>query len=649
MALVDVSEGAVETRWRDTALPVTRMRRQAQSALIGKCIQIAQRYNADYAIPLPGTSADTPSPALSPAIVAEAIDVPAIRASSTNPTILCPWLYDSDLSRKRATTRRKIIASTYHRSNFNLLKRRAYRQIAGYGFASLVVIPEEAKGRRDKMPLAKIAVRNALSTYADPHEPEQVDLPANVGFVHQISGSVLRQRYPRSREENHGVVPRAEQSQPAGELFDVLEWIDDDYVLIGIMGRSLEAQADPFREPMGQAQLLSWYPNRVGLVPAVVPQVITLDKLVSRLSHMIGKADLIAYLWQLDIEAMQRAIAPDRYVIAGDNEIPEIVSNAGRWMPGHTGEVNLLKGVHNVGQLSTNPDPNNLARIGQLTGNAKEETGLAGPSTGDSSGMAGALRTGKGIDSLMAASVDPMVAELQEVMGTSLTLLNEAIFATYAGYWPSQKFTVFSGWPSDRGMVEFTPTTDIEIKDNQVYYPLPGTDAYSQTVQLGQMVQAEMLSRDSSRRMHPWIDDADAEEKLLGVERIELLTWQALAQQASQGQLPPIDAASLIKHVRKGESIEDAIIAVQAEAQARQAGLQQDQQDAQQQAAAAQPGLSVPGMGAEAPPPAGGGDQNINHQTLMAALAQAPQNQAAQPGPSDQPRRVLAAALPSRV
>lgn len=639
------SPAAIETRWRDTALPVVRMRRQSQSALIGHCIQIANRYNAEYAIPLPGTASDSPHPILSPAIVAEAIDVPAIRASSVNPTILCPKVFDSPLGEKYAMQRRKILASTYHRSNFPLLKRRAYRQLAGYGFCSLVVIPEEK--HRDGHPLARIAVRNALTTYADPHEPEHIDLPINVGFIHQVSGSLLRQKYPRAREENGGIVPMAEKSQPAGELFDVLEWIDNDYVLIGIMGRSLQPQADPFRQPMGQAQLLSWYPNRIGLVPAIVPQVITLDKLISRLTHMIGKSDLIAYLWQLDIEAMQRAIAPDRYVIAADNEIAEITSHGGQWVAGTTGEVNLLKGVKAVGNLTMNPDPNNLARIGQLTANAKEETGLVGPTQGDSSGMAGALRTGRGIDSMLAASIDPKVAELQEIFGQSLSVLNEAIFATYKSMWPSHKFTVFSGWPSDRQVVEFVPEKAIETNFNQVFYPLPGTDAYAQTVQLGQLVQMEAISRDTMRRLHPWVDDADAEEELLGIERIELLTWQALAQQASQGALPPIDAAGLIREIRAGATIEQAIITVQAEAQKRQAGQAPPDQTPNEQAAAQQPGLGPPGQGAEQGPPAG--PPQLDHNTLQALLAAAPQNQGPQPGPSDQPRRILASALPGKV
>lgn len=618
MSAITYSEESAKARWQDTAVPVVRMRRQAQSVLIAQCIQIANRYNADFAIPVLGTDPDTPHPVLSPALINEAIDVPAIRASSTNPTILCPWLSETQIARDRATARRKILASTYYRSHWDRARRRFFRHIAGYAMGSVVVIPEE--DNRSGYPLARVALRNPLTTYADPQNPEDLDLPQDVGFVHQMSGSLLRAKYPRCREEYGGMVPPLEKGmQPAGEMWDVLEWCDDQYTLIGIMGRSYSPS--PLREPVGAPQLLSWYPNRCGLVAAICPTVVTLDKVVSRLTHMIGKSDLLAYLWELDIAQAQKAMAPDRYVIASEDAEPQIVSNGGRWVDGRTGEVNLLKGVHQVGELRGNPDPMNLQRMGALERNARQETGLVGPVGGETSGMSGSLRTGRGIDSLMSAAVDPAIAELQEIGANALTILNEAIFAVHEHYWPDRKFVVFSGWPGDRGMCEFTPSKDIDTHANLVFYPLPGTDAYAQTVQLSQMVQAEMMSRASARRMHPWIDDADAMEKELAEERIDSLSWQSIAQRASSGGIPPVDMANLYKLLKGGMSIEDAIIQADQDAQDRQAT-----QDAAGNptgvapgAPEAQVGLATPGEAAPAgvaqPPP------QVTPQSLLAALA----------------------------
>ncbi len=617
MSAVTYSEEAAKTRWQDTAVNVVRQRRSSQSVLIQQCIEVANRYNADFAIPVMGTEPDTAKPVLSPALINEAIDVPAIRAASTNPTILCPWLADTGAARDRSIARRKLLASTYYRSRWDRGRRRFFRHIAGYAMGSIVVIPEETT--REGYPLAKVALRNPLTTYADPQSPEDLDLPTDVGFVHQLSASKLRARYPRARAEYGGCIPPLEQGDPVGEMYDVLEWIDDQYVLIGVMGRSYSQDAR--REPMGDAQLLSWFPNRCGLVPAICPTIVTLDKLVSRLTHMIGKSDLLAYLIELDIAQSQKAMAPDRYAISDDDGVAEIVSNGGIWQDGRTGQINLLNHVKAIGELRGAPDPMNIQRQQYIERNARQETGLIGAVTGETSGYSGSLRTGRGIDSLMSAAVDPAIAELQEIGAGALTILNEAIFAVYKTYWPSRQFCVFSGWPGDRGMAKFTPNEDIDTTANMVYYPLPGTDAYAQTVQLSQMVQAEMLSKSSARRMHPWIDDADAEEKILAEERIDSLTWQALAQRAAQGGIPPIDAAELIKQIKAGEPIEQAIIKAETAAKERQAT-----EDAEGNPTAvapgspeAQPGLGTPGEGAEAgAAPA----QQLNAQMLMQALAQ---------------------------
>lgn len=619
MSAIIYQDESARKRWDDIAVPMTNQRRKQQSQLVQQCIQIANRYNADIAIPTLGTDSDTAQPVLSPALVNEAIDVPAIRASATNPQIMCPWLSDTGAARDRASNRRKILSSTYARSQWDRGRRRFFRHVAGYAMGSIVVIPDEET--RNGTPLARIALRNPLTTYADPQSPEEMDLPCDVGFVHQMSASKLRYKYPRCRAEYGGEVPALGQSDPVGEMYDVLEWIDDEYVLIGILGRSFST-SDPRREPMGNPQLLSWYPNRTGLVPAIVPTIITLDKIVSRLTHMIGKADLLAYLWELDIAQTQKAMAPDRYVIASDDGTPEIVSNGGVWQDGRTGNVNLLKDVKAVGELRGAPDPMNRARLADLERNARQETGLTGPVSGEASGMSGQLRTGRGIDSMMSASVDPAVAELQGIGANALTVLNEAIFAVYQTYWPDRKFVVFSGWAGDRGMCTFTPKADIDTRENLVYYPLPGTDEYAQTVQLSQMVQAELMSRAHARRLHPWIDDADAMERELAEERIDSLTWQALAERAAKGGIPPVDAAELIKQIKAGKSIEDAIVAADEAARARQAP-ESDASGVPQPppgpgAPEAQPGLGTPGEGSEAG--AAPAQQPMDVQSLLAAL-----------------------------
>ena len=44
--------------------------------------------------------------------------------------------------------RRKILAATYYRSRFQLLRRRFFRHLAGYAMGSLVIVPDDSPPRR---------------------------------------------------------------------------------------------------------------------------------------------------------------------------------------------------------------------------------------------------------------------------------------------------------------------------------------------------------------------------------------------------------------------------------------------------------------------------------------------------------------------
>ncbi|MHB1778020.1 MAG: hypothetical protein ACYCU7_18865, partial [Acidimicrobiales bacterium] len=116
------------------------------------------------------------------------------------------------------------------------------------------------------------------------------------------------------------------------------------------------------------------------------------------------------------------------------------------------------------------------------------------------------------------------------------------------------------------------------------------------------------------------------EERLIDVEQLSAAVFAGMQQQAAQGQLPINDAARVLQLLRRGERVEDAIMAAQKEAQQRQATQAPAPQPGQVAAPETQPGLAAPGQGAEQPPPTipppAAGQQNF--QKLAAALMAAP-------------------------
>ena len=97
------------------------------------------------------------------------------------------------------------------------------------------------------------------------------------------------------------------------------------------------------------------------------------------------------------------------------------------------------------------------------------------------------------------------------------------------------------------------------------------------------------------------VEDAEHEHDSVIAEGLEEALLTSLQQQASQGQIPPGDVARIAELVKSDRmELAAAIQKVQAEAQERQAEV------VPPDAPEAQPGIALPGAGAEATPGPGG-------------------------------------------
>lgn len=569
---------------------IMESRRQAQSPLIEKMIEVRDRYNGEWVVPMVGHDDETDLPPMTPALVADAIDHTALRAGTVQPAIYSPALDASKDTGKYsldfANRRRKALGYTWHKSNWKTYgARRAFRHLAGYATASLLVVPDF------DMECAKIKVRDPLSTYPEPKAAEDASAPANVGYIHGKSADWLAKNYPEAKE----ILKRGPTQD--GALWDVAEWVDGDEIVFVLLGpRSSIGQ---FMAPRNSffTELRRWK-NHAGMCTAYTPMRVSLDKIASHIANNVGIVDLMARLLALDIRATEKSIYPDRYIIGTPNGTPKIVG--GVWREGTSGEVNLLQDVQAIGETRGAPDPGNKQTINQLERNFSASAGLMAPQYGESRG---ALRTGRGIDALMGASVDPRIQELHEIMEVTLTNINEAVLETYKGYWPDKKYTVFSGWVGDVGMVEFTPSEHFETSENLVTYPIPGADVGMTTVNLGQLLGAEAISKRTFRVRHPWIPDADAEERQVLIETLEKAQQMSLMERATAGGIPPADLSKIKRMIKQGKDIDDAVEMIDRLAQERQAALAPAPEEGQAVAPELMPGLANPGEGAEMQPP----------------------------------------------
>ena len=581
----------------DEIVGIIKMRQSNSSVLLERMLEVKERYNGDYVIPIPSMEGEPVLPPLTPALISENIDAIAQRAASVVPFIGCPAIDGSKergvRSREYADIRRKALAATWYQSKYKVKIRRAYRHLAGYATACLIVSPDFDRG------IPRIDVRDPLGVYPEPKAYEDVEPPANVGFIYGKSGGWLRNHYPGARQENGG--PVAADDRSSQELWDVVEWIDDEHIVIGIMGPRYEHYNQVYGHHGGTTEL-SRAPNKAGMPCVITPGRVTLDRIASSISQVVGIVDLMSKMMALEIMAQEKAIFPDRYIIGRSGQVPMIVG--GEWKDGREGQVNVLLDAEQIGELRSSPDPSTNIAIDRLERNARISTGTVPQIGGESYG---ALRTGRGIDALMGAALDPRIQEMQEIMEAHLPYLNECIFASYKGYFGSKQFSMFTGYAGDFGLVEFTPNEHFETFDNVVSHSIPGADIQGTTIQLGQLLSMKGISLRTFRTKHPFIEDAEMEGRRVDEEQLEEAVMAAIQQQALSGQLPVVYVSKIEKHRKKGLDIFEAIEKADAEIREEQAAVAPAPEEGMAIAPEQAMGLAAgpAGMGPQPPGPPG--------------------------------------------
>ncbi len=569
---------------------IVELRRAANSVLLNEMIQVRNRYNGDVVIPIGDTDTEPTLPPITPSLVTESIDNVALRAASVMPAIDVPALnpakQEGIRSREFAAIRRHTYLGTWYSSQLPILLRRAFRHLSGYASTTLVVVPDMERG----MPI--IELRDPLGTYPEPKAPEDLSPPKDCAMIYERSAVWLRGNFPNCRTEYGGPIGHAGTDV---ELWDVVEWMDEHCTHIGVLGPRDPVQKSAKDVHDGRAfphHSLAMWENKAGRCPVISMQRVTLDRIASQIAHNVGMVDLMAKIMALALVAEEKAVFPDRYVIAKQGEQARIITNGGQWVDGRTGQTNVLDGAQMIGQLDSAPPNSTYQMIDRIERNYRVGTGLVPQFGGETYGS---LRTGRGMDAMMGVAVDPRVQELQDIMAFGLSHLNGIVGDVWKGYWGENKVELFSGWGGKAKVVNLVPNKHLESDANVVAYAIPGADVQSVTIQLGQLLGAEAIGLRDFREKHPWIGDADDAGSLVDEEKLERAAYEAVVAQTAGGQMPLIMLAKLERHRRQNPSgdIFAAIEAANKELQEEQAALPPEPTPEQGASPDVMPGLAA--------------------------------------------------------
>lgn len=588
----------------DEVLFEWRRRESEMSAPLRRAKQIRDIVGGDVVMPLP-TSA-TPEEKAS---IANFIDITitsnAQRIRSVSPNIEClsarPGVKVHD---DKAREQRRVALDWRRENRVNRKQGRRAREFLAYGVAARLVLPDS------QLQMPRFDRRDPLAAYPGfTADPDDV-LPPDCIFPIVRPWSWLLHHYP----EQCGYLYTGKERPGLNDLFTLIEYIDYQQHLLIVVGRPdvtgpgrSRVTAPPMihgvysgigklmldaGEPAGQygrheAVVLRCAENLAGQPLAVVAGRTGLD--AERRGIADGQVPLYFRLQRLTAlwdEAIDRGVFPEEWIANPNGEAKVVVQADGR--AGIVGEISN-------GTLVTR-DLNPSYMTPQAISAIERMLRIEGPLTADQTGESPTnVRTARRGAEIVSATLDFDLAESQDTLADADRAELEVGVAVSKGYFGSRKISMYSPAKKGKAEVTYVPRELFDDVRFHVTYPLAGADANQQYLRSLQKQGAKNMSRRTAMAMDPDIEDVEYELDTMVAEQLEDALLAGIQQQAASGQIPPADVARIMKLVSENKkSAADAIEQVQREAQERQA-TQVAPTDP-----AAQPGLAVPGTGAEA-------------------------------------------------
>lgn len=533
---------------------------------------VREQYNAAWITPL--DQIDQNVQASTANLLLQGIDQLARRAASTFPhPDFQPSKPGNDASEKRARIRGQATVGWWEANRMQAKLRVRARHMLAYARTGAMVTPTFRRlgGNSDGGP--RWRVLDPLLTYPAPRSELDDPLPDDTISVWRRPYRWLTQRY---------AVAGTLGDVPADTMYDLLYFASAEQISLVLIGKSQDQMWSTVTRVHNV--MLENAPNRAERPLAVVPNLYGLDMPRTSFSSQVGLARQKARLDALTLLAIERGIYPETWAVANPGERVQIESEA----DGPMGEIGIISG----GKLETiqvQPAYRTELMVDRLERQERLEGGIPAEFGGESSTN---VRTGRRGESIMSATIDPRVQELQEILAESLVEEDKAAIAIERAYFGDSPRRFYFGRSGSSGRVDYRPARDFRSDWHTVLFPVTGADVNYLRVGIGQLLGLGLISQESARRLDPMVRDAEGEKDRITAEALEMAVLSALQQQAAAPDSPlsVVDVAWIAGQVKANQlDLFQAIEEAQRRAQERQA------QAVPEGVPQAQPGIGGPG------------------------------------------------------
>lgn len=550
-------------------------RKAARNPLMENMRGVRDTYNGDVIIPLPEMDKQE-RPAVAN-LITTGLDQTAMRIASIMPSIFYPPIREGiEKSEQLARQRTQANAGWWQANRMPLQMRRRARWFIGYASAPVILRPDKKWG------CARWDMRNPLDTYSSTGSDPNELTPDNVIFTYSQTLNWLKTNYP----DAYAILSKDPNTKPNDKI-DLAEYNDGEVTVLLAMSTAVRDSWNPSSNGVRHVEL-SRIQNSTGMCLAVIPSRITLDKPMGQFDSLVGLFNQQAKLTALELIAVERGIFPDTYLISREGQTAAFVTGP---HDGRTGLVNVVKGGE-VKEMGTNPGVATNSAIDRIERAMRTSGGIPADMTGESQSN---VRTGKRGDSIMSSTIDFQIQEAQDVFAASLQEENKRAVAIAKTYFGNERKSFYISTNGFKGNIDYVANTIFENDNNLVTYSYSGADARGLIVELGQRVGLGTLSKQTAQEIDPMVANPEQELDRVTSEVINATILASFQQQGQSGAIPIADMARIANLVKSDKkTLAQAIELVQKEAQERQAA------QVAPTSPEAQPGLAMPGMGAEA-------------------------------------------------
>lgn len=566
-------------------------------------LRVQQAAQGELTLPMP--ELDTNEAVMTGNLIVQGIDQTGMRiASVRSQTRFHPTRPGSQRSEQAARDRTAAFKAVHADNAVNIVDRKRSRWYVAYGSAPVVVRPIDGRVTWE--------ARDPLTCFPAPSADPDAMMSDNCVFAIQRPWWWVRDTYPEAAR-----MLRRPKTIGHSEVITLVEYVDGDVWGLYAASPDVDAGSRLILRNHGEsyhhatnvisrsgphlvggapdewvgtedAVTLVEVPNKAGLCPVVNPQRICLGRVTGQFDQMVDLFVSQARLMALELNAIEEAVYPPLYLVQRPNEQAEVVKVA----DGRRGILGEVRGG-DLMPIQLQPGFQTWNTLNYLERAQKQNGGI--PSEYSAENATG-TRSGRQGELLLSAVVDFPIQEAHESFARSRWHENMCAIAVGKGNYGSKQF-FFGAANRRRGKAKWTfdELFDTpEACDHDVKYPTLGADANGALIRAGQKIGLGLLSKETAREQDPEIDDPELEKDRIDAEAIEEAMRASIQQQAAQGAIPPNDIARIAQLVRDDRyDLAQAVLKVQQEAQERQA------QVVEAGAPEAQPGLALPGAGAE--------------------------------------------------